>query len=208
MTAQPNISDFANTAAPASKQPVFMRANVTEHFWGFEVRPNEQIFDLAVLTRAVAGFFAGAGFIASLGFWLLPSMAFVATAFTSKLTVSVLLMVVASLLARFAARGTQVRVQFDTSAGELREVVDGAFGSTLILATYGLDAVEAVEVVESTENRGFGQVHICMRGTHTIASGDGAVSALATLRNRIANECGLETSGQAREAVWGGPLAA
>ena len=67
MTAQPNISDFLDTAASAAKQPVFMRANVTEHFWGFEIRPNEQVFDVAVLMRAMTGFFAGAAFIASLG---------------------------------------------------------------------------------------------------------------------------------------------
>ena len=208
MTAQPHISEFLYTPTPASKQPVFMRPNVTEHFWGFEVRPNEQVFDIAVLMRALTGFFAGAVFIAALGVWLLPSMAFVATAFGSKLIVSVLLMLCTVLLARVAARGTQVRVQFDTSAGELREVVDGAFGGRLVLATYGLDAVQAVEVVESSENRGFGQIQIRVQGAGAISAGDGAISALAVLRNRIANDCGLENSGPVRVAVWGGPLAA
>ena len=135
-------------------------------------------------------------------------MAFVATAFSSKLTVSIVLMIATVLLARIAARGTQVRVQIDTSTGELREVVDGAFGGNLVLSTYGLDAVEAVEVVESTENRGFGQVQIQVRGANVISAGDGAVSALAVLRDRIANDCAIEVSGPVREAVWGGPLAA
>lgn len=208
MTAQPQISDFSDTHKPTLKQPVFMRANVTEHFWGFEVRPNEQVFDIAVLVRALTGFFAGTAFIAALGVWILPSMVFGAAAFSSKLIVSVLLMFGTVLLARAAARGTQVRVQFDTSAGELREVVDSAFGGDLVLATYGLDAVEAVEVVESSENHGFGQVQIHVRGAHVIPAGDGAISALAVLRNRMANNCGLETSGPIREAVWGGPLVA
>ena len=208
MTAQPNISDFLTTSTSASKQPVFMRPNVTEHFWGFEVRPNEQVLDLAVLMRALTGFLAGAAFIAALGIWLLPSTAFVESAFSSKLIVSVLLMIGAVLLARVAARGTHVRVQLDTSAGEIREVVDGAFGGNLVLATYGLDAVEAVGVVESAKNRGFGQVQIRVRGANAISAGDGAVSALATLRNRIANDCGLDVINQTRETNRGGAFVA
>ncbi|AKS46504.1 hypothetical protein SAMN05444287_1620 [Octadecabacter temperatus] len=208
MTAQPQISEFTNPRTSTLKQPVFMRANVTEHFWGFEVRPNEHVFDVAVLMRAMTGFFAGTAFIAALGVWLLPSMAFATAAFSSKLIVSGLLMFATVMLARVAARGTQVRVQFDTSTGELREVVDGAFGGRLVLATHGLDAVEAVQVVESRENRGFGQVQIRVKGAGAISAGDGAVSALAVLRDRIASDCGLEASGPVREAVWGGPLVA
>lgn len=208
MTAQPHISEFLDSQIPASKQPVFMRPNMTEHFWGFEVRPNEQIFDIAVLMRALTSFFAAAAFIAALGVWLLPSAALAAAAFSSKLIASFLLMLGAVLLARVAVRGTQVRVQLDTSAGELREVVDTVFGGGLVLATYGLDTVEAVNVVESQGNRGFGQVQIQVRGVGVVAAGDGAVSALAALRNRIAHDCGLENSGTIREAVWGGPLAA
>ncbi len=208
MTAQPQISEFTNPRTSTLKQPVFMRANVTEHFWGFEVRPNEQVLDVAVLMRAMTGFFAGTAFIAALGVWLLPSMAFATAAFSSKLIVSGLLMFATVMLARVAARGTQVRVQFDTSTGELREVIDGAFGGGLVLSTHGLDAVEAVQVVESRENRGFGQVQVRVQGVGVISAGDGAVSALSVLRDRIANDCGLEASGPVRETVWGGPLAA
>lgn len=206
MTVQPQTADFMTARAPVAQANVFMRPNVTEHFWGFEVRPNEQVFGVAVLLRAMSGFFAGAAFISALGVWLLPAMAFVISALTAKAIVSVFLTICAVSLARVALRGTQVRVQIDSSAGELREVVDGAFGRGLALATYGLDSVKAVEVVESAEQNGFGQVQIHVNGAGNIPVGDGALSALAVLRDRIATECGLETSGPAREAVWGGPL--
>lgn len=207
MTAQPNIAEFLNILIPASKQPVLMRPSVTDHFWGFEVRPNELVIDVAVLMRVLTALFAGATFITALGIWLIPSMALADTAFNLKLAYSIFMMLMTVLLARVAVRGTQVRVQFDTSVGEVREVVDGAFGGRLVLARYGLDAVEAVEVVESRENRGFGQVQIRLRGANAISAGDGAVSALAVLRNRIANDCGLELSGPVRGAVWRGSSA-
>jgi len=184
-----------------------MRPSVTDHFWGFEVRPNELVIDVAVLMRVLTALFAGATFITALGIWLIPSMALADTAFNLKLAYSIFMMLMTVLLARVAVRGTQVRVQFDTSVGEVREVVDGAFGGRLVLARYGLDAVEAVEVVESRENRGFGQVQIRLRGANAISAGDGAVSALAVLRNRIANDCGLELSGPVRGAVWRGSSA-
>ncbi|MCW1951103.1 MAG: hypothetical protein KIH44_007035 [Octadecabacter sp.] len=208
MTVQPHTTDFINPSARVTPTNLFMRPNVTEHFWGYEVRANEQVFDIAVLMRALSGFFAAAAFIAALGVWLLPSMVFAASAFGTKLTVSVALMCCVLLLARVAARGTQVRIQFDTSAGEVREVVDGAFGTGLVLARYGLDAVEAVEVVGSREHRSFGQVQIRISGIGAVAAGDGAISALSVLRDRIANDCGLESAGPLREAVWGGPWAA
>ena len=172
------------------------------------MRANEQVIGIAVLMRAMSGLFAGATFVAALGVWLVPAMAFVATAFTAKMTISVLLMCVAFMLARVAARGTRVRIQVDTAVGELREVVDGSFGAGGVLAQYGLDAVEAVEIISSQVNRSFGQIQIRIKGIGPVPAGDGALSALTPLRNRIAQDCGLEESGPVRAAVWSGPLAA
>ncbi len=66
-----------------------------------------------------------------------------------KGVMSLILVAVAVWAARVAARGTQIRVQVDTANGELREVVDGAFGTVETLARYGIDAVEAVDIVSS-----------------------------------------------------------
>jgi hypothetical protein len=61
MTAYPDPIDFADLTtesfpARSNQDPMSMRPNVTEHFLGYEVRPNEQIVDIAVLLRATSRF--------------------------------------------------------------------------------------------------------------------------------------------------------
>jgi hypothetical protein len=185
-----------------------MRPNITEHFWGYEVRPNEHVIDVAVLTRAVCGVLTVAMFIAAFGVWLMPAIAFTGSPFLAKVGLSIVLLLAAVLLGRIAARGTRVRLQIDTTSGELREVVDGPMGAIVTLSSFGIDAVEGVDVVASEADRSFGQVQIRLRDQGKIPAGDGAISALHALRNRLASDCGVEQHDPSRVPVWGGPLAA
>ncbi len=208
MTAYPNPTDFADRATESNQVGISMRPNVTEHFWGYEVRPNEQVINIAVLLRAACGFLTVATLGAAVGVWFLPTMAFVAQAFAAKITVSLVLICVSIVLARVAAQGTCVRVQIDTAAGELREVVDGPFGTDIVLAHYGFDAINAVDVVASRSSASFGQVQISVNGIGPVPAGDGSLLLIAALRTRLASDCGLETARPRREVIWGGPFAA
>jgi hypothetical protein len=96
-----------------------MRPNVTEHFWGYEVRPNEQLVNISVLLRAICEFLTVATLIAAvcLCLWLLPATVFGAQALVTKMSVSLFLICASLVLARVIARETGVRVQIETAAG-------------------------------------------------------------------------------------------
>ena len=208
MTMRPTPIDFARPDLAVPPRGVALRPKVEDRFWGYEVYANEEVIDLAVLMRATCGILTFACFLASLGVWVMPAMAFVAKAFVAKATLSVLLMCITLILARVAARGTRVRVQVDTAKGELREVVAGPFGSDMILARHGLDAVQSVDFVASRGEPSFGQIQITVNGVGVVPAGVGAMVLLGPLRDRLAEDCGVEAVAQARPAVWGGPLAA
>lgn len=207
MTAYPNPSDFG-VATGTEAQPSVMRPNVTEHYWGYEVRPNQQVINAAVILRGACALFAVASFCAALGVWMLPAMAFAMSATAGKVAVSALLLCVGGLLTKMTMRGTRVRVQVDTANGELREVVDGPFGSVFVLAHYGLDAVEAVEIVSSADEPSFGQIQLTVANVGTVPVGDGSVLTLQPLRDRLVCDCGIKQGDRARVAIWGGPIAA
>jgi hypothetical protein len=211
MSTHPDPIDFADLTtepyqARSNQDSMSMRPNVTEHYWGYEVRPNEQLVDIAVLLRATCGFLTVATLIAAVGLWLLPSTVFGAQAMVAKMTVSLLLICAALVLARVVARGTCVRVQVDTAAGEVRQVTDGMFQSDIVLAHYRFDAIDAVDVIAARSSASFGQVQIIIKGIGPVPAGDGSPLLIAVLRSRLASDFGLENAHPAREAVWGGPL--
>ncbi len=72
MSTHPDPIDFADLTtepyqARSNQDSMSMRPNVTEHYWGYEVRPNEQLVDIAVLLRATCGFLTVATLIAAVG---------------------------------------------------------------------------------------------------------------------------------------------
>jgi len=73
------------------------------------------------------------------------------------------------------------------------------------LASYGMDAVRDLRIVASASDAGFGQIHAEIDGYGIVPLADGAVGPLKVLKDRIAQDCGLEGHGQ-RIAEWSGPL--
>lgn len=206
MTAVPNPSDFLKSGRMSANDGALTRPNVTEHFWGYEVCPNEQIVDIAVFLRLLCGVLAVATVAGAMGIWLFAGMGFIAQTTVAKAVGSGFLICLSMILTRIAARGTQVRVQVDTSAGELREVVTGPFGSNVVLAQYGFDTVQGVELVGSRGHRAMGQICIEIKGGAVVPVGDGALVVLSALRDRLANDCGHDKRSVAREAIWSGPI--
>ena len=211
MSTHPDPIDFADLTtepyqARSNQDSMSMRPNVTEHYWGYEVRPNEQLVDIAVLLRAICGFLTVATLIAAVCRWVLPGTVFGAQALVTKMSVSLFLICASLVLARVVARGTCVRVQIDTAAGEVREVVDGLFQRDIVLAHYGFDAIDAVDVRTARSSASFGQVQISIKGIGPVPAGDGSPLLIAALRSRLASDFGLENAHPVREAVWGGPL--
>lgn len=208
MTALPDPSEFSTTLTSTTpKTALLVRPTVTEHFWGYAISSHDQVVGLAVLMRSVAGLVTLASFIGALAVWFLPAAAFAGDAIMIKAMASILMTCIGAMLMNFVGRGTRVRVHVDTAAGELHEVVGGLFGSDVILARYGMDAVESIDVVPSLIDPDYGQIQIAIKGAATIGAGNGDVAALHGLRDRLANDMGLEYGSGAREAVWSGPLA-
>lgn len=208
MIALPDTLDFVSHAPRAQGTPVVARPNVTQQFWGYEISKSEHIITLASLGRSAAAIAAAASAMATVLVWLVPAMSFVGFAVASKATASGSLAIVAFLLAQYTSRGTQIRVQVDTSSGELREVVDGSFGSVHVLSKYGFDAVTRVDIETSTKDPAFGQIQVSMKRGGPVVAGDGVVIVLQSLRRKIEKDCGLDVQGNQREVIWSGPLKA
>ncbi len=209
MTALTDPKQFtSNEQGALSRTGHLRRPNVVEHHWGYAISPNEHVIDLAVFLRSAAGLLMVSCFIAALGIWLVPAAAFIGEVLIVKAMASILLTCSGALLMSFVARGTRVRVQVNTANGEILEVVDGLFGKEVVLACHGMDAVERVDVVESSMDPAFGQIQVVIKDVGPIASGDGAVLVLNGLRDRLALDCGLDQGASARRAIWCGPLAA
>lgn len=208
MTALPDPVSFAPKSPKAEPQPMTLQPNITQCYWGYEGKLNEQTFSVADIARLAASVFTIAAFVAACGVWLVPDAAFSGGGLSSKAMACAALLCIGALALRFASRGTRVRVQMDTSNGELREVVDGPFGTDIELSSYGLDTVRLVRVVTSSSNRSFGQIQMTLADGTTLPFADGSSFALRDLRDRIALDCGLMEQGPSRTAIWVGPLAA
>lgn len=206
MTALPDQSDVVLKAQFAQSSPIFVRPNVRDHFWGYEVSRSVHVIDLAGLARGAAILFTISAFIAACLVWLVPAMAFAGDAIFAKTLASFVFICLGVVLIRIAGRSTRVRVQIDTSTGEVREVVSGMFGTTIVLSRYGLDTVKGVSVVTSRTDPTFGQIHLSMKYGDTIPVGDGVIMALRPLRDRLAGDCGFDVRESPRVAIWGGPV--
>jgi hypothetical protein len=75
-----------------------------------------------------------------------------------------------------------------------------------VLAHYGFDAIDAVDVIAARSSASFGQVQISIKGIGPVPAGDGSPLLIAALRSRLASDFGLENAHPVREAVWGEPL--
>ena len=60
----------------------------------------------------------------------------------------------------------------------------------------------------SKSDPAFGQVEITLNGLGTIPVGDGAISSLGPLLDRIRQDCAIESVEKRSPAIWSGPLAA
>lgn len=207
MTALPNPTDFSG---PAYRLPItqVLHPNVTEHFWGYEVRPNEKVISSMVILRGICGLLMVALAAASVGIWMLPASMYLPEPFGMKVAATVVLLCLALLCGRIAAQGSDVRMQIDTAGGELREVVDGPFGRVVTLTAFGLDAVKGVEIVQSAVEPSLGQIQLTLKDGSVLPVGDGALTALRPLRTRLANDCGAPVTSTVQPAVWSGPITA
>lgn len=192
MTISPDRNDFVSTHPVSTTPAGFGRPKVSEYYWGYEVAMTEHVVDLSVLARGVAALLIFPFLMAAFGVWLVPATALIGGPVLAKAAASLALLASGAILAKFASRGTRVRVQVDTSTGELREVVSGPFGAIVTLSHYGVDTVRTVQVVASNIEPRIGQVQITLSDGVTFAAGDGAVAALVALRDRLACDCGLE----------------
>jgi len=202
MTAQPTQDLFTKTLDPTPRVAGLRRPNVDEHYWGYAISAQEQSFNLAVVLRALAGTVGLACLIGAVGVWFLPQSYFSGDPAVVKALGAILMTCVAAMLLRYVGRGTSLKIQIDRTTGEVREVVDGVFGSDVVLAHHGMDVIEKIEIMPSSFDPSFGQIQIKVKGKGRIPAGAGDRVVLRGLRDRIASDVGLERTGTVHEAVW------
>lgn len=205
MTALPSPKDFSTTMGTSAANGEPMHPDIYSRFWGYEVRmrctgrASARLARIASVLSAVVASTIGLG----LGLWAIEMLG--TDRFWPLLAMAAAFLAVGFFAGHLFVRFRDIRVQVDTTAGELREVTPARFVKETVLARYGMDAVKAVEVVASQSDPAFGQVHVAIAGYGIVPVGDGAVSALRPLRDRLAVDCGLE-HGSVRDAEWNGPL--
>jgi len=177
MTALPTQDEFATTSGANGQNGSMMHPDVHDKFWGYEVRMIEtgRFRVRAVRTLAAVGAVA----FSTIGLGAIMWAVRAGETGTSKPYVfySLLFLALGFLTAHVFSQFRDVRVQVDTQAGELREVAP---------------TITSIDVVASTENPEFGQIHVEIEGAGIVPVGDGAVSSLRLLRNRLALDCGLD----------------
>jgi len=186
MTALPDQTDFVPKSPQVGFVPSLNCPSVTDFYWGYEISNRVHEINLSVLARGFAVLVVVASLLAAMLMWFMPSVAFGGDVVLGKALGSITCLCIAAMLFRFAARGTRVRVQIDTSTGELREVVSDMFGSTVVLSHYGLDAVKEVSIETSKADSSIGQVQLTLKDGSKMPVGEGAMIGLYPWRNKIA----------------------
>ena len=93
----------------------------------------------------------GAGFAAAtLGLWIVPSVAFQTDSALIRAGASVFFVIFSYFFISYANRGTVSELQIDLSLGELREVLRHRSGSSSLLAHYGFDAFTRLSIDRSS----------------------------------------------------------
>ena len=206
MTVLPDQNEFTTTMDLNAANGIQLHPDVRDRYWGYEVRMTQGrsggISIVRLAAYAASLWFAVVGVMMLI--WPIANLTSVSGVHSA---LAVTAFCLSAIAAHICALHCPVRVQIDTSTGELREVVDRRFGGEVVLACYGLDAVARVEVVASDKVSSLGQGHVCINGYGVVPIGGGALSALRPLRDRLAAECGLDND-DARPAVWTGPIAA
>lgn len=206
MTALPDPNEFITTMGVNTESGVQLHPEIHDRYWGYEVRTTQITDRAAKRIRVAASIFALTLMFLGLTEVASPLVGLEIGSSPYGLISSVAL-TLAVLVTYWGSLHRPVRVQVDTATGELREVTKGWFGAEVILARYGMDAIAAVDVVASKKSPSLGQVHVRLNGNGVIPVGDGAVSALRPLRDRLAAECGLDDI-NSRPAIWTGPISA
>jgi len=190
MTTLPDPNEFVKIMGGKIANDIPRRPSVEEQHWGYEVRP-AQISD-RVNTVIRSGFY-----LVSLAFGIVGILALVSPMQDLGLNHSaqgffaVGSLALAALAAHISSSHRPVRIQIDTTAGELREIMESPSHGGQILARYGFDTIAAVGIVTSTKDSSIGQLQARVNGYGTVLVADGPISTLRLLGDRLARDCGL-----------------
>ncbi len=206
MTILPDPNEFTTTLGTSAENGALLHPDVRDRFWGYEVRMTQVGDTLSMAIRFVSGLICMALAFLTVALLVVPS-AFGALTDELRWPLAVSGLCCAVIAAHIYSAFRPIRVQVDTTAGEIREVIERRFGGEEVLSCYGMDAVASVEVVASGQDATLGQVHVRVNGYGVVPVGDGAVSALRPLRDRLAVDCGIEVA-DSSDAFWSGPLKA
>lgn len=114
----------------------------------------------------------------------------------------------AAMLLWYASRGALAELQVDVARGELREVVRHRLGRATVLASHGLDAVEALEV-EPARGRGEATLLLRLGGSDALLFvARGPLAPIHALRRRLASDLSMHSQGLVRAMPADAALAA
>ena len=190
MTTLPDPNEFATIMGGKIARDIQVRPDVQERHWGYEVRPAQINDTINTVIRL-------GSYLVSLAFGVVGILALVSPMQDLGLNhriqgfFAIGSLALAALAAHISSSHRPVRIQVDTAAGELREIVQRPFRGCQVLARYGFDTIAAVEIVTSTKDSSIGQLHARVNGYGVVPVAQGSISTLRSLRDRLAMDCGL-----------------
>jgi hypothetical protein len=170
-----------------------MPYNIEETYWGYIIRGTHNAPAWIIVTQ-LASWIAGIILaIFAIGIMAVPGNGDVVDHLIFKVGASVPLAVVAGMLFWYASRGHLIDIEFDTSRGEIREVLRNHSGRSTLIGLYGFDSIGGV-FLERHKLDGLhpsGQATLVLRYRNTaqilrIASGE--EDMLTSLRDRLGRD--------------------
>lgn len=119
-----------------------------------------------------------------------------------RVTLTIVLCVLALMLVWFATRGGVVELQFDFARGELRELVRHRMGRATVLGRHGLDPEAKLWVTRDGGGRVPCSLLLLLKGeSEAICIAQGHEPALQELRRRLDQELRGQQAGAARDSL-------
>jgi len=191
MTTLPDPNEFVTIMGGKIANDIPRRPNVEEQHWGYEVRP-------AQISNRVNTIIRLSSYLVSLAFGIVGILALVwpmqdlGLSHKAQGFFAVGSLALAALAAHISSSHRSVRIQIDTTVGELREIIESPSRGGQVLARYGFDSIAAVEIVTSAKKSSSGQLQARVNGYGAVLVADGSISTLRSLGDRLAMDCGLD----------------
>ncbi|NVK06784.1 MAG: hypothetical protein HWD81_04505 [Marivivens sp.] len=162
---------------------------LADTYWGYVIRSLEGPSPMVKTLQAVALFVGAVFALAAVGLWLMPSSIVSDGVQVIKIGLTVFLAVVSAFCFRYATRGAEVELEFDTNVRELREVVRNHAGRPSLIGRYDFKSFSGLFIDRERGEKGHGALMLRYRNSTTLLEvAYGPLPRIEALRDRLGKD--------------------